>query len=130
MDYYRNACCTRVCVRACVRVRARVCFCTYIALLVYTYTPGTYLLSLHCLAGHMQSNETAMELTYLFSNAAPQYEVYNTGGVLYGVYSTGGVLYGVYSTGGELYGVYSTGGSVVWNLQYRCECCMECVLGT
>ena len=31
-------------------------------------------------AGHMQSNATAEELTYLLSNAAPQYEVYNRGG--------------------------------------------------
>ena len=29
--------------------------------------------------GHMQSNATAKELTYLLSNAAPQYEVYNRG---------------------------------------------------
>lgn len=75
----------------------------------------------------MQSNETAKGLTYLFSNAVPQYEVYNTGGVLYGVYSTGGELYGVYSTGvNAVWGVYWVYISYIYKYTYylQVQCCI------
>lgn len=89
--------CARVCY---VSAYVRMCMCVSVALY----------LRLCCLshAVHMQSNLMAMELTYLLSNAAPQYEEYSTGVLWEGVGVTGGV---------------------VWGIQHRCGCCMVCCRG-
>ena len=80
-----------------------MCVCAWVGLWLCVYAP---VLSLSH-AVHMQSNLMAMELTYLLSNAAPQYEEYSTGVLWEGVGVTRGV---------------------VWGVQHRCGCCRGCTI--